>query len=55
VNWTTIKPESLKNTVWDGIDDESIKLDEPRLQDLFSIKEVIKSSVEEKSTSATKS
>jgi len=36
VNWTVIKPDKLKGTVWDKIDDKGIEYDKKFLEENYS-------------------
>ncbi|CAD8063467.1 unnamed protein product [Paramecium primaurelia] len=38
VPWTIIKPEQIKNTIWEQIDDTKLKLDYSIIENLFAVK-----------------
>lgn len=35
VNWQILKPEQIKGSVWDKIDDTKLKLDFKQLEEIF--------------------
>jgi len=38
VNWTVVKPEQIKGTIFEKIDDEKIPIDKEALEKTFSTK-----------------